>query len=513
MATCGHSIARRHPIRVNAPRKTMTSQSPSETRSSASPSFAPVIEQFAAPVLAAFDAALAKLSCSLGATETEAIRVAVKDALHTNARLKLNRVLLLELHAAERAGELSANGESARFAQFMEQCLQPGFAEHLDRRYPPLRARLQRALDQQRVASQALVERFVQDRKLLPYLLGQDAGRLTSITMGEGDTHASGQAVAKLALEGGQVLYKPRSLRVDAQLESFLSKVFFGTANRIAVPKVLDRGEYGWAAFAAHQYCADEQQLRNFYKGLGHWLAVLRLLGGTDIHQENLIASGPIPVAIDVESLFTLPPSPPPSGYGDAFDRAQEIISGSVLRTGIVPLRTPTLGFNGVDLSAAGALPGHQPQVQAPVIVDEGTTRARLAVVDVEMSTAQNHPCPSPDVSRFWDELSQGFLEATERLRRMDAKGELAPMVHEFAGCHVREIRRMTQAYVEIGRMLWHPASLHDEAKATERARDLLVRNAAVSPMAPASEAEIAREIDDLRYGDIPVFVSALDHS
>ena len=72
---------------------------------------------------------------------------------------------------------------------------------------------------------------------------------------------------------------------------------------------MIERGAYGWAEFVAHRYCDGEAELARFYRGLGHWLGVLRLLGGTDIHHENLIAVGPVPVVIDVESLFAVIPS------------------------------------------------------------------------------------------------------------------------------------------------------------------------------------------------------------
>ncbi|WP_163274839.1 DUF4135 domain-containing protein, partial [Enterobacter hormaechei] len=78
------------------------------------------------------------------------------------------------------------------------------------------------------------------------------------------------------------------------------------------------------------------------------------------------------------------------------------------------------------------------------------------------------------------------FIDASGRLRALDAKGELMPLLAAFEGCQVRDVRRPTMAYAELGRMLWHPASLHNEAQAVERAIDLLVRNAAVSPAAPS---------------------------
>lgn len=480
------------------------------TETHAPDAFARIIEHFSAPACAAFAANLAKLSPHLSEAEARLIQSTAEHALRNSTRLRLSRLLLLELHAAKLTGLLTGEDDASRFAQFVEYTLQPAFAGHLDRRYPPLRPRLQRLLEQQRSAIEALVARFIADRAELASLLGRPAGQLTALHLGEGDLHAGGQTVAKLSLEGGTVMYKPRSLRIDHILETFLRDVFGDTDDRVYVPKVIDRGNYGWAAFVNHRYCDNEAELGTFYHGLGHWLAVLRLLGGTDIHLENLIAAGPVPVVIDVESLFALSPDMEPSGYGDAYDIAAAMIRSSVLRTGIVPYRTPALGFDNVDMSAAGALPDQQPQVHTPVIVDPGTTSARVQIVNVDMHTAQNHPSPQPKVSLYWDRISEGFLEASTRLHQLDAAGRLMPLLLAFEGCPVRDIRRPTQAYTEIGRMLWHPASLHDEASAIERARDLLVRNAAVVAVAPSTPEEIQAEIDDLRHGDVPIFVAPL---
>ena len=458
-------------------------------------------------------AQLTAWSAQLDENERELISRTADAALHTHARLKLNRVLLLELHAAKLEGLLTASEEPARFAQFIDLACKPAFVAHLDTRYPVLRPRLQRMLDRQRRAIGMMIERFIADRDALTTLLGRPAGRLLALTMGEGDLHAGGQSVARLTVEGGQLMYKPRSLRIDHVLETFLAKVFDDDPQRIRVPPVIDRGDYGWAAFVPHRYCSGDEELHAFYHRIGDWLGILRLLGGTDIHHENLIAVGPIPTVIDAESLFALLPRMPPSNYGHAHELAQSLIRSSVLRTGIVPFRAPALGFDGVDLSAAGALPDQQPQLQVPVIINAGTTEARLDIVDVDLKHSQNHPDPRPDVSLYWDRISEGFVDTSRRLRQLDATGELAAMLDAFEGCVARDILRPTQAYVELGRMLWHPASLHDEAPGIERARDLLERNAQVMPIAPSSPEAIAAEIEDLRHGDIPVFSAPLNRA
>jgi len=435
------------------------------------------------------------------------------QALRDNAERKLNRILLLELHAAKLSGQLTAPDESGKFAQFLELAKQDAFKDTLRRRYPVLEARLDRALGQQSQAILSLAKRIVVDRDALASLLGQPAGALHAARLGQGDVHDGGQSVAQLAFDGGKVMYKPRSVRVDQALETFLHDLFQGTADRIRVPAVLDRGVYGWTAFVEHRYCANQDELCSFYRNIGHWLAVLRLLGGTDVHHENLIACGPVPYVVDVESLFVPEPPPQVTELGQAVDLADAMIRSSVLRTGLVPFRAPALGMSGVDISAIGALPGQQPQIRVPEIVNHGTSEAHVGLVSIDIDMARNHPCENPDISRFWPDIVAGFQQLTGRFAALHRDGALAPKLAVFLGSRIRLILRPTQIYVEVMRMLWHPASLHDEPSAIERARDLLEKNSAASLVAPRDPAAIAAEIDDMRHGDVPVFANELDQA
>lgn len=187
-----------------------------------SDAFAPLVEIFTAAAHAEFAAHVAARAPLLVAGEIDVIGTAADDALRTKARLKLNRVLLLELHAAQRAGELTTDGDDWRFIQFIDHASRTEFEAHLDRCYPPLRPRLQRALAQQRAAIEALLDRLIADRAALHSLLGRPTGRLTALGFGQGDLHDGGRTVAQVTFEGGTVMYKPRSLRIDAVLDAFL---------------------------------------------------------------------------------------------------------------------------------------------------------------------------------------------------------------------------------------------------------------------------------------------------
>jgi type 2 lantibiotic biosynthesis protein LanM len=473
--------------------------------------FAPVIAFLIADSRQALCTAIANQP-TLGADERARIGEAADASLLENASRKLNRVLLLELHAARLSGDLPP-GETEGFDAFIRHATSSTFAKAIAQRYPALTPRLHRALDQQVGAIATLLKRLSDDRAALSMFAGMDLGALESIDFGEGDVHEGGQSVACLHFANGTMMYKPRSLRVDAALDGFLEALMPGDAFRIRVPAVLDRGDYGWARHVAHIHCVDDIELGLFYQNIGRWLAVMRLLGGTDIHYENLIASSVVPYVVDVESLFVTEVPTPPTGKGEAVDLAQALIRSSVLRTGLVPFRAPVLGLDGVDISAIGALQGEQPRIRVPEIIDGGTTRARLGLVSVDIDIGKNHPCVHPDISRFWEDIVAGFRGMTDALAARLHDGTLLALMHPFIGTRIRRIRRPTQVYVEIMRMLWHPASLHDEAAAIERARDLLARHAAAQPIAPSEPALIMAEIEDMRFGDVPVFVNILEQA
>ncbi|PTL81434.1 type 2 lanthipeptide synthetase LanM family protein [Vitiosangium sp. GDMCC 1.1324] len=476
-------------------------------------------EGFARPVATLIEPFLETLAerigrvSGLGERERAIVLAAADAGLRNNAQLKLNRVLLLELHAAGLTGRLDAADEQRRWAQFIDLARTAPFSEHLRRRYPTLHERLATACRLQLDAVLTLVERFVADRDALTGLPGRPGGELRALSLGAGDSHRGGHTVARLDFEQGTVMYKPRPVQVDSALETVLDLVLAGTPaqERIRIPQVLVRDGYGWAEFVEHRYCEDEAELTRFYLNLGHWLAVMRLVGGTDLHSENLIAHGPVPVVVDVESLFTPDPTVPPSGRGDAVDIAAKTIRGTVLRTGLLPLRTAGLALAGVDISAVGALPGQQPKIPVPTIVDGGKDTARLGMTTADLRPTKNHPSPRPVLERYWDQIVTGFRDLTAHLGKLDAGRGITELLRPFSGCEVRRILRPTQAYAEIGRMLWHPASLHNEPTAITRARDILRRNAEAIPGAPTEPEEIDREIGDLLLGDVPVFTATVD--
>jgi type 2 lantibiotic biosynthesis protein LanM len=460
--------------------------------------FTPALGCLVEPAVAGLAARLGHVA-GLTQAEAGAVVVAVTEALYEAVHRKVSRLLIVELHAARVTGRLTAPDSASRWTEFLELANRSEFWQEQGVTYPALTDRLNTVIDNRVNAGLLLAERFAADRDAI------GLGALEKVELGKGDSHRGGQTVAILTCAKGRTVYKPRDVAIDRALTDLLS--WLGLTH-LGVPAVIERDGYGWAAFVEHRYCADEQELQTFYTGTGQWLALMRLLGGVDLHAENLIACGPTPVVIDCETLFTPTVPAPPSGLGDAVDRAAELVDGTVLRTGLLPGRGVALGWRGVDASAMGSLPGQQPTWEQPVILGAGTDRARIGTEKVQAEVSLNHPSPQPELARYWQWVLTGFADLTARLRDYDARGELEPQLERFADCPIRIVPRATEVYAEVGRMLWHPVSLHNEPPATHRALKLLSKMSEAMPIAPSDPYVIRAEIDDLLEGDIPFFTT-----
>lgn len=452
----------------------------------------------------------ARLSAIEGLRPAEATELhrAAKAAVYTNLNRKLSRLLVLELNAARVEDRLVGESSEDRWHDFLEGAATPDFWDAAAVEYPALAPRVERLISNQCDAAMSLAAHFLEDRDALATLCGAPVGNLRRLSFASGDGHAGGKTVAILRCDGGQLVYKPRSLAVDRHLGELISALAGSMAGplRISVPAAIDRGDRGWAEFVAHRFAADEQELRCFYRGIGQWIGLMRGLGGSDFHAENLIACGGTPVLVDCETLFTPNVPPFPSRLGEAFDEAAALVSGSVLAIGLLPERGQGLGWRGIDMSGLGGLPDQQPFVKVPQLVDVGTDRARIEVGPGQLPTSKNHPSTEPALARFWPEVLDGFDEVSGCLQELDRTGRLRPLLEPFEDCRVRVVVRATEVYAELERMLWHPVSLKDEASARRRAEELLAEMAKNVSFAPRDREVIEAEVQDLLDGDIPYF-------
>src|SRR5437868_6076648 len=285
----------------------------------------------------------------LSARARDVITDATRESLYTVLHSKLSRLLILELNAARVTGRLSGENSQQRWQQFLELSSQRSFWDDLASQYPSL-LRVDAIVRKRCMAAMHFAQRWTTDRRRLQILCAGEPGELNELSFGAGDSHRSGSTVAMVRGEGWRVVYKPRSLAIDSALRGFVAELAgdHGSAVNIRIPEAIDCGDYGWVEFVAHRFAAGNDELLSFYRGIGQLLALMRLLSGSDLHAENVIAQGGSPVVIDCETLFTPKIPPSPSGYGGAFDRAGELIARTVLSIGLLPGRGMGLGWYGV---------------------------------------------------------------------------------------------------------------------------------------------------------------------
>lgn len=460
------------------------------------------------PALSGLAASLAEFD--LSAAERQAVLTGTAESVTTTVSRKVNRLLLLELNAARVTGQLSAEDSAGRWSEFIDRASRIDYWTSLAEHYPTLLHRLGAVISGRTSAGLEFGRRFAADRGRFGALGFPAEPELVEVSFGAGDTHRGGRSVALVTLAEGTIVYKPRPLGVDLALARFLDQLWPGVpvAERIRIPAVLNCGGYGWSEFIEHRFCRTFAELAGYYRRIGHWLALARLFGTTDLHAENLIACGGTPVVVDCETLFTPRRTVKLSGVSDALDRALSLLDGTLLSSGLLPGRGVALGWRGADISASGALPGQQPLVALPQIAQAGTDQARLEMVEVPMQQAANLPSPEPDLHRYWPEVLAGFDELTGRLHELDSMGWLDDAFATFGDVEIRAVLRPTEAYTELARMLWHPVSLHDEPAAVDRASTLLARHSESNPTAPSDPAVIAGEVADLLRGDIPYYLT-----
>jgi len=427
------------------------------------------------------------------------------------------RTLVLELHKARRAGRLAGEGPEERFRGFLRLTAgRDGLAAFLTA-YPVLARILART---SLAAADALTEmlgRLADDRELLDSsgVLGDQepgaapaAGRgpraLTGVEAGAGDSHRGGRSVMILRFtDGTRLVYKPRPLAAHRHFNTLVE--WFGSlpgTPSLRALRVLDRGDYGWVEFVEERSCSSTAETHLFYRRQGALLALLHLLDGTDLHQENLIACGPHPVLVDVETLFH-----PPLSQAHSADPAARALHDSVHRVGLLP-QLLVGDSAALDVSAIGGGRAASSPIETADWADAGTDTMRLVRRSARFTESANRPrlagVPA-DPSAYTDSLCEGFRAGYTSIS--DYRDELLDrrgLLTDFAQDEVRVVPRPTWTYTTLLDESTHPDLMRDAAE-RHQVLSLLRTPALGVPALPGLEDE---EIEELWAGDVPVFLT-----
>lgn len=322
---------------------------------------------------------------------------------------------------------------------------------------------------------------------------------IARIDFGMGDRHRAGRSVARLEFAcGRKLVYKPRSLQIDLHFSALVAWICAGNDMSLTTPVTLQRGDYGWVKFIEPRECVNQAEVDLYYERLGNWLALLYLLEGQDFHFENLIADGPHPMLIDLESFFH--PRPPAQG-----NEVVDYADNSILRTGILPSGAVN-DLTMPDVSGIADVEGAEGFVERLDLLADADGGLRFQRSRGTLKGSNNVPrLHGVNVvlnSAMVAQLQRGFrVMYMALLERKDAlRDQLATFKHD----EVRVLFRHTVTYAHLLDESTHPLLMRDPARLDKHFR-LLER---VIPQFPAAARFVEHEIADLKRRDVPLLTN-----
>lgn len=416
------------------------------------------------------------------------------------------RTITLELYIAKQLKELTGNTPEERFESFVRtKLLDFDALEFIYKEYPVLsRILMIRTNYYVNAITEALI-RFEEDWDQINQSLKLDALSLKSIAVGLGDSHQQGRSVMRFKFEKNkEILYKPKPLTVAIYFHELLDWINKkGFTPKLKGHNILNRQDYVWEECIQHRECKAQDQIENYYKRLGGYLAILNAVNGTDFHHENIVADGEFPTLIDLETIFHHPAK---LNIKTAEIEAKYKIINSVLGTALLPhLYFKNAEGYGIDIS--GVSVQNQEELPIPLLrpENEGTDEMRFVRKKV-MADINDNNVPKLNgkvigASSHVDSIIEGYQHAAQII--FNNKSEL---LHEdgpiakFKDTEIRIVVRPTQYYGNFLLEKYHPDYMRDCVE-LEKLLDRLW-------FTVLDTRQIPFEKQDLFNGDIPIFTT-----
>lgn len=277
-----------------------------------------------------------------------------------------------------------------------------------------------------------LVGRLSADRAILARVAGRSAlaWPVKGIDATLADHHDAGRTVLALTFsDGARVVYKPRAVGVQvdaARLLRWLTRRC-GLLGGVRVPRTLSRNGYGWVRYVPHRDCRDLGAVASYYRRLGALLCLVHVLGGSDFHADNIVASGGFPFLLDAETIMQ--PSLEWEDYDDDLRDVDVRVRSGVLKSDM--------------------LPAWEPRDDGPVAV------GALAPGGLSVPTIAGRPVHA---DAFVDEIVGGFRETYDDLRRCcDALVAPDGPLARWDRTAIRVVVRSTATYEATLAAVGHP--------------------------------------------------------
>ena len=359
--------------------------------------------------------------------------------------------------------------------------LQDGGLEQIFHEKPVL-LRLLAAITRQWIDTTGeLINRLGNDLELIEHKLlnSKSPIKVSSIEGDLSDPHNLGHSVRIIGFDdGSKIVYKPKDLGLDLVWIDFINHLNgLNPPVQLRVVNTIACDGYGWCEFIRHESCQSHDEIRLFYERSGAWLLIFHMLASSDMHYENIIASGSHPVPIDLETILqaSLPEFELKNPAFGATNQAIDKIQNSVLTVGMLPAYTKSHKNKIFDLGGLNARSG------AAIATDwknMNTNGMRWVQFQINIDTNTNVPHIDSNYAKFGDyksEFIKGFEEYAHFLLVQKDSGYLQNLWKSLSNLPVRKVLRPTRFYYTLLQRLKDHHSMDDGIKWSVQA-DFLAR-------------------------------------
>jgi|APLak6261658528_1056013.scaffolds.fasta_scaffold00733_1 type 2 lantibiotic biosynthesis protein LanM len=444
---------------------------------------------------------------TFGRFDRKALLSQLETALKANLAEITARPIVAEMRIASRLNLLHGNSPEERYRDFFRRFTLPEVKKAFQERYPlVVRLCTTRALFFANSFIQTL-SRVCRDWEHLEMLFGNGRTLKTiqSVEFGLGDPHRGGQTVTRIRFASGvEIIYKPRSLEVDLRFQRLLAWASnSGDFPAFYRQNILTFPEYGYVECIYTKECASREEIARFFYRQGIQLAFLYIIGGSDIHSENVIAVGEYPVLVDLETLFNPVKTTGSSNVLDGL--ISKAFQQSVLSSGLLPLKLNVdPRFDPVDISGLSRAEGQMSPMLLPVWEDSGKDTMFLDRRQFPLEENDNLPKlngKSVSLTEHIDDLVSGFVTASNFIMRN--KEKIRAHIMGFSGCKTRYVVRHTYQYAFLLTESCHPDLL----------KNAILLDLYFSQLIPGNESHFqadlhCSEVADLWKGDVPYFTT-----
>lgn len=337
---------------------------------------------------------------------------------------------------------------------------------------------------------------------------GSRIAAFRAVRLGDSDYHAGGRSVALVTAElddGRQERFycKPRCLRSELGLQRVLSRLCAEEVVAFAARPVLALDGRGYEALIpdGRNHVDTTGAAAHVYRELGGQMALFHVLGGGDLHFENILVCDGHAFICDGETVFGVQPR----GRG----RATGTLLDSVLSTGL--LEWPRSGESGMKISGYTGGESYELPIEVAQLSEQRLSFAAAVHhrtgLHVEVSGANRvflhgelvHP------QEHVESIVDGF-ERVHRWFEQDPEHAIAVISEAFEGTSARFINRGTQIYSQLLLAAQHPRCLADPLEV-----DLLLNTMRTFPRNWDHDSELAeRELASMWRLDVPLFTAEL---